>query len=76
MSEDKIPIRNQEGYLDLTAHDALTNVLREQQVAQRDEIDTKTYRLFKMILVMLDLMGYDLLNRIEIRERESGRVYR
>ena len=75
MNDGGIPIRNPEGYLDLTAHDALTNVMREQ-TAQRDEADQRHYRLIKTLLNMIDLTGYDLLNRIEVRDRESGRIYR
>lgn len=74
MNDDGVPIRNPEGYLDLTAHDALTNVMREQ--ARRDEPDQRHYRMIKTILNLIDLMGYDLLNRIEVRDRDSGRTYR
>lgn len=31
--ENRIPLRNPEGYMDLTTHDALTNVMRETEEA-------------------------------------------
>ena len=74
MSGDKVPIRNDEGYLDLTAHDAIVNVMNEQK--RMDEPDYRHYRLIKTLLNLIDLMGYDLLSRIEVRDRKSGRVYR
>ena len=63
MSGDKVPIRNDEGYLDLTAK-------------RMDEPDYRHYRLIKTLLNLIDLMGYDLMSRIEVRDRKSGRVYR
>lgn len=74
MSDDRIPIRNPEGYMDLTAHDALTNIMEEH--ARRDDPDQRHYRLIKSILNIIDLMDYDLLCRIEVRDRRSGRIYR
>lgn len=74
MKDEGIPRRNPEGYLDLTAHDALTNVAREQR--ERDEPDRRHHRLIKTLLNLVDLMDYDLLCRIEVRDRKSGRIYR
>lgn len=75
MEDNKIPVRNSEGYLDLTAHDALTNVMQEKQPAM-DGPDYKHWRLIKTLRNLIDLTGYDLLSRIELRDRESGRTYR
>lgn len=72
MCADKVPLRNAEGYLDLTAHDAITNVMNEK----RDEADYRHWRLIKTLTNLIDLMGYDLLSRIEVRDRKSGRTYR
>lgn len=78
MEDQKIPVRNPEGYLDLTAHDALTKVMRDSagQPFVRDEPDQRHYRLIKTLLNMIDLMDYDLLCRIEVKDRRSGRIYR
>ena len=72
--DEKLSVKNPEGYVDTTAYIALTNVLRQQQ--ERDGPDQRHYRLIKTLLNAIDLMGYDLLNRIEVRDRDSGRVYR
>jgi hypothetical protein len=73
MSGDKVPLRNEEGYLDLTAHDAMVNVMNEKRM---DEADYRHWRLIKTLLNLIDLMGYDLLSRIEVRDRKSGRTYK
>lgn len=65
------PKRNASGCLDPTAHDALL------PIAQADAaLDARTTRLIKAIKAMIDLAGYDLVARIEIRDRESGRIFR
>lgn len=63
--------RNPSGYLDPTAHDALQRVQNQQ-----DETDRRTYRLIAAVKTMLDECGYDVLTRIEVRHRATGRIYR
>lgn len=38
--------------------------------------EVKTQRLIKTLKNMIDLAGYDLMARIEIKDRRTGRVYR
>jgi hypothetical protein len=66
-----IPFRNAEGYPDPTAHAAMTTVLRQQ-----DEADQRLAQLIKTLKNVIDLADFDLLERIEVRDRETGRVYR
>jgi hypothetical protein len=67
----KFPRRNASGCPDPTAHDALL------PIAQADaELEARTTRLIKALKIMVDLAGYDLMARIEIRDRESGRIFR
>lgn len=68
---DKISYRNTEGYADPTAHEALSAVQSVQ-----DEADQRLVRLIKTLKNTIDLAGYDLLTRIEVRDRSTGRVYR
>lgn len=70
---DKVPLKNPEGYPDPTAHVAITKVLRETTF---DEHDHRHWRLIKTLQNVIDLMDYDLLSRIEVRDRRSGRIYR
>ena len=74
-SDRRIEWRNPEGYVDTTPHDALTNVMRDKQ-AQLDEADRRNNILIKSIRAMIDLAGFDLLNRIEVMDRHTGRHYR
>lgn len=63
--------RNASGCLDPTAHDALL------PIAQADAaLEVRTTRLIKALKTMIDLAGYDLVARIEIRDRESGKIFR
>lgn len=72
---NKIPIRNSEGYMDPTTHDALTNVMRDQ-LATCEDADARNNRLIKVIKSIVDIAGFDLLSRIEVRDRKTGRVYK
>lgn len=76
MNEDVyIPVRNPEGYLDLTAHAALSNVARERQT-ELDDADLRCNRMIKSIKALIDLSGFDVITRIEVRDRKTGRIYR
>lgn len=70
-----IPYRNTEGYADPTTHDALTNVMRSQQIAF-DDADARNNRLIKVIKSIIDIAGFDLVARIEVRDRKTGRIYK
>lgn len=66
-----IPRYNPSGAYDPTAHEALTDVFSEE-----NETDRRTQVLIRAIKHIIDLAGYDMLNRIELRERKTGRTYR
>ena len=66
-TEDGIPRRNPEGYLDLTAHEALTNAM---------ELDNRVNKLIKVLKGMIEIAGFELVARIEIKDKDSGRVFR
>lgn len=72
---NKIPIRNSEGYIDCTTHDALTKVMQDQ-VTSCEDADARNNRLIKIIKSIIDIAGFDLIARIEVRDRKTGRVYR
>lgn len=67
----RIPYRNPDGYLDPTAHVALNKVKREM-----DEKDLEVHRFIRALRVIIDKGGYDLLGRIELHDRSTGRNYR
>lgn len=66
-----IPRKNPEGYNDPTAYEALSSVQREQ-----DEQEQRVNQLIKTLKNTIDLAGFDLLARIEVRDRSTGRCYR
>ena len=63
--------KNAEGYSDPTAHNAITKVMREENEQQR-----RINALIGSLKSFIDLAGFDLLNRIEVRDRKTGREYR
>lgn len=68
---NKISPRNFDGYPDPTAHSALTTIQKEQ-----DATDLKVQNFIRSLKTIIDQSGYDLLARIEIRDRNTGRNYR
>lgn len=59
------------GAFDPTAHDALTDVYRDET-----ERDRKVMHFIKCIKALGDITGFEIINRIEILDRESGKIYR
>ena len=70
----QVPLRNTEGYIDHTAYRALKNVM-QPETTWRDPADHRHWRLIKTLMNLIDLMGYDLIGRIEVYDRQSGRTY-
>lgn len=66
-----ISIRNPSGLLDPTAHSAITNIQKET-----DDADLRAQAFIRAVKTLVDQSGYDLLARIEIRDRATGRNYR
>lgn len=71
MSGNRIPYKNPEGYADPTAHAAMSTVQKEQDAA-----DLRVQNFIRAVKTIIDQSGYDLLARIEIRDRATGRDYR
>lgn len=80
-----IPYRNAEGYPDPTAYEALSAAMaaataeynaNQEPKLHPDEDDIRTQCLIKTLKNIIDLAGYDLLARIEVKDRRTGRVYR
>lgn len=71
---DRISRYNAEGYPDETAQEALTAVLREAR--RQEAADLRSMRLIKALKAVVDAAGFDLIERVAIRDRETGREYR
>lgn len=63
--------KNPSGLYDPTAHDALLPIVETE-----DEIQRRTSALIKAIKSIIHLAGYELEARIELRETQSGRIFR
>lgn len=70
-----ISFRNAEGYADPTTHGALNNVMREH-CEKQEAADARCNQLIRVLKGAIDLAGFDLIARIEVRDRETGRNYR
>lgn len=65
------PRRNEEGYLDLTAYHGTKSVIQEENEAERKNKDLiHTFRL------LADMAGFEIVGRITIKHKKTGRVFR
>ena len=71
MGADKIPHRNPEGYADPTAHDALATIVQAEEAA-----DQRCMLLIRVLKGAIELAGFELTERIVVRDKATGRVYR
>ena len=67
MGADKIPYRNPEGYADPTAHDAIASIV---------PADQRCMLLIRVLKGTIELAGFELAERIVVRDKATGRVYR
>lgn len=74
LASNKVPYRNPEGYPDPTAYDALNNALSQKTDAE--EAEERMNLLIKTLKNTIRLSGFELLNRIEIRDLKTGRYFR
>ena len=65
------PWENAEGYSDPTAYEALQIIVKEES-----ELDKKVNFLIKVLKFVICESGFEPVNRIEIRDLKSGRVFR
>jgi hypothetical protein len=63
--------RNKSGYNDPTAYKGMMAALREETDQQR-----RLTMLINVLKYIIDLAGYDLLHRIEVKDRRTGKEYR
>ena len=69
-SEDLHPLQiRRDSVIDATPYRALTNI------GENDRADADAYRLIKSILTILNVSGYDLIGRLHLRDRTTGKEY-
>lgn len=65
------PLFNDSGCKDLTAYEALQNITREQ-----NDLEKKVHSLINVLKFIIDWAGFDLIARIEIRDRKTRKEFR
>lgn len=65
------PKYNGEGYHDPTAYEALKPIIKEDAAVQN-----KVNKLMTALKLVVDLAGFDLIGRIQVRHRKSGKEFR
>lgn len=65
------PKYNGEGYHDPTAYEALKPIIKEDAAVQ-----SKVNKLMTALKLVVDLAGFDLIGRIQVRHRKSGKEFR
>lgn len=65
------PKYNGEGYHDQTAYEALKPIIKEDAAVQN-----KVNKLMNVLKSIIDINGFDLIGRIQIRHRKSGKEFR
>lgn len=67
--------KNQEGYYDPTAGQAMANIRREEQQREAETIQT-IGTLMSIIRQAAALAGMEIVGRITFRDKDTGKEYR
>lgn len=67
--------RNKEGYPDPTAGEAIGTLAKEERREERERNAAVT-SLITMIKQIISLAGFELVERIVLRDKETGKEYR
>ena len=65
------PKLNSEGYYDPTAYMGLRNIVRKENALEQD-----VTMLIKVLKYIIGKAGFELVSRIEIKDKKTGRVFR
>lgn len=68
---EKDPRKNAEGYLDLTAYEAIKRIERE---AEKE--DERFHKLLYAIFDICELADFEISGRIVLIDKKSGRIWR
>ncbi len=63
--------RNSEGYADPTAGDAMAAINREEQ-----EVEKLNHKIIQSFRLLVDLAGFEIVGRIVLKHKESGKIFR
>lgn len=65
------PKLNAEGYADPTAYAGMREVIKEE-----NEADKRAYDLVKVLKFIIRSCGFELIERIQLKDTKSGREYK
>lgn len=65
------PRRNSEGYYDPTAYMGLKPIIDEENALERE-----VNMLIKVLKYIISKSGFELVSRIELRDKKTGRTFR
>lgn len=65
------PKRNSEGYSDPTAYLGLRSIIREENA-----LEGEVNALIKVLKYIIGKSGFELINRIELKDKKTGRVFK
>lgn len=71
--------RNQEGYADPTAVIAVGRVIKEQKKQSEYELqetEKRAHNLIKVLEYIIKTAGFELVERIQVKDIKTGKVYR
>lgn len=71
MGNRQSPYCNDEGYSDPTAYSALQPIIKADAA-----LDNKVNFLIKVLKFIASEAGFNILNRIELQDRKSGRLFK
>ncbi len=74
--ENKSLKKNDSGCLDLTAYEAIKNVDREGKKQVKNERNEEVYEAIRLVKNMLRKFDLIVINRIEIKDKRTGKIYR
>ena len=75
MANNKDPRRNESGCMDLTAYEAIKKVDREGKKHSKNERN-EVFTAIKLVKNMLRKFDLIVINRIEIKDKRTGKIYR
>ena len=71
MTGNKKPWLNESGCHDPTAYEAVENVSKEES-----SIDKDAHKIVSTIKNILDVSGFELVDRIQLRHKKTGKIYK
>lgn len=67
----RISYKNSEGYSDPTAGVAMGSANKQEQ-----EIDKLNHKVMQSFRLLLDLAGFEIVGRVTLRHKKSGRIFK